>query len=119
MSISKHVDDHNTSGVTQRASATGFVLAQGRIFLENPPLSKDETGPGCSLCNSCGVVIIDILADRHCFLLFHLNRYCSRPELRYLSYPCGSLGGNILCFILIKTDRKKNSHTSSTSQFAP
>ena len=30
-------------------------------------------------CNSCGVVIIDMLADRHCFLFFHLNRYGSLP----------------------------------------
>ena len=29
MSISKHVNDHNTTGIARRASATGFVLAQG------------------------------------------------------------------------------------------
>ena len=29
MSISKRVDDHNTTGIARWASATGFVLAQG------------------------------------------------------------------------------------------
>ena len=31
------------------------------------------------LLSSSGAVIIDMLADRHCFLLFHLNRYGSPP----------------------------------------
>ena len=29
-------------------------------------------------CNFCGVVIIDMLADRHGFLLFHLNNFRSK-----------------------------------------
>ena len=31
------------------------------------PLSKDETGRGCSPVHSCGVVIMDLLVDRCCF----------------------------------------------------
>ena len=31
------------------------------------PLSKDETGRGCSPVYSCGVVIMDLLVDRCCF----------------------------------------------------
>ena len=36
------------------------------------PLSKDETGRRCSSCNSCGVVIMDMLVDRRCFFPFQM-----------------------------------------------
>ena len=58
------------------------------------PLSKDETGRGCSPVHSCGVVIMDLLVDWCCFcFLFHWFAMVPRPEVRYLWYPCGSLGG--------------------------
>ena len=44
------------------------------------PLSKDETGRGCSPVHSCGVVIMDLLVDRCCFFPFPLIRYGSPPE---------------------------------------
>ena len=37
------------------------------------PLSKDETGRGCSPVHSCGVVIMDLLVDRCCFFSFFID----------------------------------------------
>ena len=34
-----------------------------------------------------------MLVDQHCFILLHLICYGSPPVVRYLWYPCGSLGG--------------------------
>ena len=67
MLINKPVDDRNITGIAQ-------------VSIHD-------------LCNSCDVVIIDMLVDRHCFIHLHLICYGSPPEVRYLWYPCGSLGG--------------------------
>ena len=53
MAINKHVDNHNTTGIAQVSM-------------------RDQ-------CNSCGVVIIDMLVDRHCFFLLHLICHDSPP----------------------------------------
>ena len=85
------------------ASATGFVLAQGthqaeeqreNFFRLMSPLSKDETGRGYS-----PVQFLWCCDHRHaCWsTLFYPSSFhfamAPRPEVRYLWYPCGSLGG--------------------------
>ena len=63
MSISKRVDDHNITG----------------IALVNANAHQ---------CNSCGVVIIDMLADQHCFLLFR-NEFATKCGIeRKLNEMC-------------------------------
>ena len=141
MSISKHVDDHNSTGIAQ-SNCTGVAMSLvplwfpwwfyvvfdsllgslrfcsfdkehslgvmpmhdvglqvlfsvaallnlvfSLFFRLMSPLSKDETGRACSPCNSCDVVIIDMLADRHCSLLFYLNRYGSPPGVAISLVP--------------------------------
>ena len=49
------------------------------------PLSKDETGRGCSPVYSCGVVIMDLLVDRCCFS-FSNNTNLIKKEKRERDY---------------------------------
>ena len=75
------------------------------------PMSKDETAGGCSLVNSCKVVILNIIVHRRCFLCFIWIAIVSCLEVWYLWYLCGYPGG--LCSIgypkhVIKSFMAKN-----------
>ena len=92
--INKHVDDHNITGIAQMSTATGFVLAQGthqaeeqrenqikqcsdgEQNLQTDIMHRTKPVADAHLCNSCD---IDMLVDRHCFILLHLICYGSPP----------------------------------------
>ena len=81
MLISKLVDDHNTTGIARWASATGFVLAQGTQQAEE---QRENQIKQCSD------------GEQNLPTVFSFSIWVAvvpRPELQYLWYPCGSLGG--------------------------
>ena len=68
------------------------------------PWARTKAVADAHLCNFCGVVIIDMLADRRCFSFFTWFVIVPLPEVRYLWYPRGSLGGFVVVLGLVSTE---------------